>query len=137
MKKLIFALAFAIPFSMMAQKAPSAVTKAFAAKFPKVTRVDFGKEGNGEYEAEFKVNNVKMSANFKSTGEWVETESEIQTSDLPATVTAAIKKGHPDAKIVGASKIETAANGIRYEADLRAGMKKLELLYDTNGNLVK
>ena len=137
MKKFIFFLAFALPLSISAQKAPEAVTKAFTAKFPNVTKVSYDKEKNGEYEAEFKVNGLKMSANFKPTGEWVETESEIAATTLPAKVTAAIKKAHPEAKIVGAAKIETAANGVRYEADIKSGLKKSEVLYDAEGQLVK
>ena len=136
MKKLIILLAFALPLSMMAQKAPVAVTKAFAAKFPNVKKVDFDKEKSGEYEAEFKVNGVEMSANFTATGEWVETETEIPVAQLPAAVVTAIKKGHPNAKTVGAAKIETA-KGMKYEADLKEGMKKSEVLYDASGNLVK
>ena len=137
MKKVLFLLAFALPLSMTAQKAPEAVTKAFAAKFPKVTKVSYDKEKNGEYEAGFKVNGVKMSANFKPTGEWVETETEIAATTLPEKVTTAIKKASPNAKIVGAAKIETAANGLRYEADLKVGSTKSEVLYDATGQLVK
>ena len=136
MKKLIAILAFALPLSIMAQKAPEAVTKAFAAKFPNVKKVSFDKEGNGEYEAEFKANGVGMSANFKATGEWVETEATIPVAQLPANVVTAIKKAHPQSKIVGAAKIETAT-GINYEADLKEGLKKSEVLYDSAGNFIK
>ena len=137
MKKLLFAVAFALPLSMSAQKTPEAVTKAFAAKFPTVKKVSYDHEKNGNYEAEFALNGVKMSADFKSTGEWLETETEIAATALPANVTAAIKKAYPSATIVGAAKIETLANGIRYEADLKTGLKKSEVLYDADGQLVK
>lgn len=136
MKKLIIALAIALPLSISAQKAPEAVTKAFVAKFPAVKKVSFDKEKNGEYEAEFKVNGVEMSANFKATGEWVETETTIPVSQLPAPVVSAIKKEHAKAKIVGAAKIETA-NGMNYEADLKEGIKKTEVLYDAKGGFIK
>jgi hypothetical protein len=43
----------------------------------------------------------------------------------------------PKAKIVGAAKIETAQNGIRYEADLKTGLKKIEVFFDATGNFVK
>lgn len=142
MKKILFILIILIPLlfpsgSILAQKTPEAVTKAFAAKFPKVTKVDFDKEGNGEYEAEFKENGVGMSANFSATGDWVETESEISVDKLPATVVAAIKKAHPKSKIVGAARIETASKGVLYEADLKRGILKAEVLYDENGNFIK
>lgn len=137
MKKLILFLTLAAPLSMTAQKAPAAVEKAFANRFPNVKEVKYDKESNGEFEASFKINGVKMSANFKATGDWVETESEIPAAGLPSPVTAAIKKAHPKSKIVGAAKIETAVNGTRYEADLKRGLLKAEVLYDENGNFIK
>ena len=137
MKKLILFLTLAGPLSISAQKAPVAVEKAFANRFPNVKEVKYDKEGNGEFEASFKVNGLKMSANFKATGDWVETESEIPAASLPSPVTAAIKKAHPKSKIVGAAKIETAANGTRYEAYLKRGLLKAEVLYDENGNFIK
>ena len=139
MKKLLFVLAFelSLPLSIAAQKTPEAVTKAFAAKFPTVKKVSYDHEKNGDFEAEFKVKGVEMSANFKPSGEWVETETAIKVMELPANVTAAIKKAHPSATIIGAAKIETLANGMRYEADLKTGLKKSEVLYDADGQPVK
>ncbi|MBL7818901.1 MAG: PepSY-like domain-containing protein [Saprospiraceae bacterium] len=137
MKKILFVLSFALPLSMCAQKAPSAVQTAFKKHFPTVTKVDFDKEKNGEYEAEFKMNGVEMSANFTVDGAWRETETEIAATALPANVSSAISKKYPTAKVVGAAKIETADRGTLYEADLKTGMKKAEVLFDTAGNVVK
>ena len=66
---------------------PIAVKAAFKQRFPTVTKVSFDKEGNGEFEAGFKMDGVKMSANFTADGTWRETESEIGAAALPATVT--------------------------------------------------
>ncbi len=166
MKKFLFLVAFALPLSMpilSAQNvvpskttvkakthtakeeddekenvnAPVAVKTAFKKRFPTVTKVSFGLEKNGEYEAEFKLDGVKSSANFTATGTWRETENEIPTTMLPANITQAIAAKYPQAKIVGAAKIVTADNGTRYEADLKMGMKKKEVLFDEAGNLVK
>lgn len=137
MKKILFVVAFALPLSMFAQKAPSAVQTAFKKRFPTVTKVDYDKEKNGEYEAEFKMNGVEMSANFTADGTWRETESEIRATALPANVTKAIAAKYPNAKVVGAAKIETSDRGTLYEADLKTGMKKSEVLFDAAGNVVK
>ena len=165
MKKFLFAAAFALPLSMpilSAQNvapskttvkakqhaakeedekenvsAPGAVKTAFKKRFPTVTKVNFGREKNGEYEAEFKLDGVKSSANFTAEGTWKETESEISAAMLPANIIQSISAKYPQAKIVGAAKIVTADNGTRYEADLKMGMKKKEVLFDEAGNLVK
>lgn len=117
--------------------APTAVKTAFKERFPTVSRVKFDKEKSGEYEANFTVGGVKMSANFTAEGTWRETESEIGTAALPVNISQAILTKYPTAKIVGAAKIETPDKGIRYEADLKTGLKKAEVLFDEAGNEVK
>jgi hypothetical protein len=137
MKKILFALILALPMTLLAQKTPKAVETAFKQRFPTVTKVSFDHEKNGEYEANFKINGMKSSANFTATGEWRETETEIKVAELPAVVSQGIIAKFPKAKIVGAAKIETAQNGVRYEADLKTGLKKTEVFFDATGNFVK
>jgi hypothetical protein len=137
MKKILFALILALPMTLLAQKTPKAVEAAFKQRFPNVTKVSFDHEKNGEYEANFKINGMKSSANFTATGEWRETETEIKVAELPAVVSQGIIAKFPKAKIVGAAKIETAQNGIRYEAYLKTGLKKIEVFFDATGNFVK
>jgi Putative beta-lactamase-inhibitor-like, PepSY-like len=137
MKKTMFFLALAGPLSMLAQKAPTSVKTAFQSRFPTVKEVSYDKEKNGEYEANFKIKGIKMSANFTETGDWRETESEITTQTLPDVITKAIGVKYPKAKIVGAAKIETPENGTRYEADLKTGLKKTEVLLDELGNFIQ
>src|SRR5258705_13059424 len=92
------------------KKVPAAVKSAFAAKFPGATNVKWGKENAKEYEAEFKLNNNSISANFAMDGSWVETESVIPVADLPAAVTSAIHKKYPGAPITLAEKTEQPGN---------------------------
>ncbi len=137
MKKIIFALALGLPLSIFAQKAPDAVKNAFKQRFPTVTKVNFDKEKNGEYEAEFKQNGLEMSANFTAEGAWRETEIEIGSAALPANIKQAIATKYPKAKIVGGAKIELADNSTHYEADLKTAGKKTEVVFDAAGNVVK
>ena len=116
---------------------PVAVKTAFKERFPTVTKVTFEKEKNGEYEANFRLDKVKMSANFTAEGAWRETESEIGAKALPVNVSQSIAAKYPKAVIVGAAKIETSDKGTRYEADLRFGLKKSEVLFDEVGNEVR
>jgi Putative beta-lactamase-inhibitor-like, PepSY-like len=138
MKKNLLALLLPLSINaLFAQKAPAAVQKAFAEKFPTVKRVSYDREKNGDYEAEFKVNGLETSANFTADGKWLETEKTIATSALPAEIVTAIKTQYPNAKIVGAAQIETLEKGTLYEADLKTGIKKQEVLLDAKGNFVK
>jgi uncharacterized membrane protein YkoI len=112
-----------------AQKTPpTAVISAFNQKFTQVTGLKWGKEKNGEWEAEFDQKGMEMSANFTADGKWVETETEIQFTDLPTPVQAALK----GKKVKEAAKILKADGTTVYEAEVR----HKDLVFDANGNLL-
>src|SRR4051812_16000252 len=113
---------------------PAKVTKAFEAKFANASDVKWGKESAKEWEAEFTFEGVKTSANFSTDGSWVETESEVKVSDLPDAVAASIIRTHPNATVLHAYRIESARNGISYEAEIKAGKKKMEVILKEDGS---
>ena len=138
MKKIIFMIASIAIISAcsFAGTPPAAVKKTFVQKFPTATNVHWGKENDKEWEAEFKQNGVKLSANFTNAGEWVETEKEITYSELPKPVTEAIKKQFPNWKITEMDKTETAKFGTIYEADLKSGKQKKAVAFKDDGTTV-
>lgn len=115
---------------------PAAVQKAFEQKFPKATKVSWGKENEKEWEAEFTNNGGKLSANFRNDGAWLETEKEINVSELPKAVNDAIQKKYPGWKITEADRTETAKNGLIYEADIKSGIHKKEVAFKEDGTVV-
>ncbi|MDP4263438.1 MAG: PepSY-like domain-containing protein [Bacteroidota bacterium] len=116
---------------------PVAVTKAFNTKFPGATDVKWEKENSKELEANFKLNNTNVSANFALDGSWTETETTIKASDLPATVTNAINTKYPGAIIFLAEKIEKPGGIILFEVNLKMNGKKKELELDADGKFAK
>lgn len=132
MKKALFFLAFSLAatFTIQAENSkgnpPQAVRTAFAQKFPGITDVDWNREKNGDWEAEFEQNDTEMSANFSAAGQWLETETEINAADLPASVRAALQ----GKKIKEAARILRADGSTIYEAEVRGK----DLLFDAAGN---
>ena len=128
MKKLIllFAISLSAVLVASAQKTPpAAVSMAFKKQFPDVKKTHWGKEKNGEWEAEFDVNKVETTANFSADGKWVETETEINFSDLPTAVQTALK----GKKVKEAAKIMRADGSTVYEAEV----KRKDWLFDATG----
>jgi hypothetical protein len=126
---MLLTLCFGASFAASAQKTPPAtVVTAFKQKFQNVQKIEWGKEKNGEWEAEFKQGGGEMSANFSAEGKWLETETEIKVADLPASVQSALK----GKKVKEASKILRADGSTVYEAEV----KHKDLLFDANGKMV-
>jgi hypothetical protein len=138
MKKsmLVLGLVFGTTLTSFAQKVPSKVEEEFKVKFPNATGIEWGKEGKNEWEAEFKIKDVKYSSNFLVDGTWKVTESEIPSSSLPKEVTATISKDFPGFKAKKVEKIESAEmNG--FEIQLVNGKSKKEIVIDASGKIIK
>jgi len=106
-------------------------------KAPNAAHVKWGKENAKEYEANFKLNGINMSANYDLNGNWRETETEIAVKDLPEAVSKSIKAKYPDAIVSGTDKIEKTDGKIIYEADIKVNGKKKEIELFEDGKFVK
>jgi putative PepSY-like beta-lactamase-inhibitor len=133
-------LSFGILSTSCAQNdkaAPAAVQTAFKSKFPTAQKAKWDKEGEGEWEAEFKMNGKEMSANFKTDGTWVETETEIEESDLPQAVKDAIATLFAGYDAEEAAMVETPDQPTAYEVELEKGETTVEALFNADGTLLK
>ena len=141
MKNIFIVLTAAITIGLSANcqglKVPDAVKNAFSAKYPGATNVKWGKENAKEFEAEFKINNNGVSANFGLDGTWVETESVIPESDLPAAVKTAVSSKYPGAVITLAEKTEQPGNKILYEVSFKVNGKKKSMEMKPDGTVVE
>lgn len=125
----LFLLSLGTSFSARAQKTPPpTVVTAFNQKFPGTKDVDWSKEKNGEWEAEFEQGEVEISANFSADGVWLETETEVKVTDLPAAVQAALT----GKKVKEAARIQRADGSTVYEAEV----KHKDLIFDAAGKLL-
>lgn len=129
-----------ITFQSCAQKGaketPEKVKTAFAKKFPNATKVEWDKENETEWEAEFKLEGKEYSANFTTDGIWKETEFEIESSEIPVAVKKTLDSDFSDYEIEEAEMSETE-KGIVYEFELEKGETEIEVAIDAEGNVVK
>jgi hypothetical protein len=87
---LVFNVVIFSLFSCAQGGPPKPVAESFAKKFTKTEKVNWSKESENEWEAEFISEGTEMSANFDNTGKWLETETMKSLKDLPAEVFKAI-----------------------------------------------
>lgn len=138
MKTVFFTAAFALILGtanaqkMKASEVPSAVTTKFASLYPNVKDVKWEKEG-ANYEAEFEVNEVETSVNFDATGNFLESETEVAKTALPAAAHDYLAKNAPGVKVKEVSKITDASGKITWEAETG----KLDYIFDESGNFIK
>tara|TARA_A100000171_G_scaffold53024_1_gene75504 strand:- start:6423 stop:6896 length:474 start_codon:yes stop_codon:yes gene_type:complete len=117
-------------------EAPKAVQDAFKAKFTNAKSVEWEMEEEGEYEANFKMNKVEMSANFKSDGTWLETETEIKEKNLPEAVKATLKAKYDGYEVEETTKIEKPNGVVQYEAEIEKDEETLEVIFNANGTVI-
>lgn len=131
MKKIILLSLFALVSCAMAfsTNPPQAVLTAFQQKFPNAQDVDWSKEKNGEWEAEFELpGSYEMAVSFSAEGHWLETETEIAFSELPTPVRTALQ----GKKVKEAARIEKADGSTVYEAEV----KRKDLIFDASGKML-
>lgn len=122
--------------SVNKDKVPQVVKEAFTRKFPAVKKVDWEKENDTEWEAEFKINKVEYSANFLEDGSWKETEHEVKPNDVPQDILSSLKSNFPGYEIEEAEISETT-EGIFYELEIEKGKDELEVMIDSKGQVLK
>jgi hypothetical protein len=138
-KALLFASVLLISLNACGQTAkdvPAGIKTTFSQKFPAASKVEWGRENDQEWEAEFKLDGKEYSATFDNAGVWMETECEISLKEVPASVKTTLDKESAGFKI-GESVTAEDKTGKVYEFLLSKDKKEYELLIDLNGKLIK
>ena len=117
-------------------KVPQKVKDSFAKKFPTASSVEWDKESDTEWEAEFKMNGKEYSSNFTEDGAWTETEYEVTKPEIPQIVLNALTSNFEGYDIEEIELSETA-EGVVYEFAIEKGDSEMEVAIDPQGNIVK
>jgi uncharacterized protein YxeA len=135
---LILIVAFSlISFSAFSQKnPPENVKKEFAKKYASAQSIKWDSEEKNEWEAEFNMDNKKMSASFDNSGKWIESETEISEKELPATVVNTLNKDFQGYK-KGVIEIFESPVMKGFELSLKKGEASLEIIFDNAGKVIK
>lgn len=122
----------AIAQKIQTSKVPQAVQVAFHRNFERVKEADWETE-KGNYEANFKLDGLKVSATFDKDGKWIETGKEIAVNTLPAEAASYIQAHCKDKAIKRATVTNMASGDVNYEAKVQGK----EYVFDKNGKFLK
>jgi uncharacterized membrane protein YkoI len=117
----------------IAVQLPAPITAAFKKSYPNATIRGTAKEtedGKTVYEVESVENGKARDFMYNADGTVISIEEEINAADLPAPVTAALKKLYPKATVTVAEKT-TEGKTIQYDLQLKgAAVKSVSFLPD-------
>ena len=136
----LFSIAVAVisnqTFSQI-RKIPSSATENLKQKYPNADKVEW-KDGLSHFTAKFQLDGKDYEAHFDNDGNWKESLTKIDESDLPA----AVRDGHAKSKYSDWSidKVEKmeSADKVQYRLQVKKGdLKKKVLYYTSEGKLTK
>ncbi len=123
--------------STQPSEVPSVVLTAFQEKFPQASDIAWDKESDTEWEAEFKMDNKEMSANFSPEGKWLQTETDIKEKELPEAVKNTIKSQFIGYEIEESAQVAMPEQNEAYEVELEKGKATLEVVIDSSGKVLR
>lgn len=116
-------------------QAPDAVKKTFQAKYPGENEPDWHKDDHGNYESHFKIDGIKYRADFNADGSWIETETNIDESDLPKAIKERIENDF-DGKITEIEKVEHHSKGTFYDVEFKRKGKNKDIEFTSDGTII-
>jgi len=140
MKNLIVVLIMIFAVTISAQeknaKIPNKVIESFTSSHPNIKKLIWDKEGNN-YEANYEQDGKKYSAVVDKKGNILETETDIDISELPKGAEKYIKQNYKGYKLSGAAKIVDDKNNVKYEAEISKDKVHKDVIFDKSGKPIE
>jgi hypothetical protein len=128
---ILFVFGFAVNI-LVAQ--PQVVIKGLKQKYPTAKNIEWTKEDNILWRAEFLLGGRKTSAKFDPEGHWLSAQQEIELDEIGVEeVRTAIKKDFSACRIISIKINNWAGYGTSYDVVGLCGTENKELSYDSNG----
>ncbi len=117
---------------MQEKDIPANVKSTFQKKYPTALAVKWDKEGE-KYEASFVLNKTDNAVLMDAQGNIVETEVEIDLTQLPKGILDYVKTHYAGKQAKESAKITDAKGAVTYEVEI----KGMDLIFDSNGKFIK
>lgn len=124
-------------FSQENAMPPSQVKENFLAKYSNAEDLHWEKDAHGYYEAQFKEGEAHLRADFKSSGQWIETEQSITYQDLPSKIREIIEAEYDEEEIVEIEKVDHFEKGIFFDVEFKDKGKNKDIQFTAEGRIIK
>lgn len=129
------------------EEVPQPVLQAIQKDHPQLGGVVFEREtreGNPIYgmeirnKAQGKESSKEEEVLYSADGHLIERHTQTQVKSVPKNVVQSLKQSHPKATITEAEQVtDSSQSVIGYELDVRDGKKRMELVFNTEGKLLR
>jgi hypothetical protein len=116
---------------------PVLIYRSFKSKFPASNQESWAKVNDSVYQVDFYNEKKRLDASFDTSGIWLNTETEINFSQVPKVVTAAFNKQFPGFMVQETLQIESADRGTSYSFIINKGSEGYEVEISAKGELLK
>jgi|TARA_R110000868_G_scaffold131702_2_gene341952 uncharacterized membrane protein YkoI len=89
------------------------------------------------YRLHYTLDGFNYTSYFDKAGNWLETELEIDKSELPEAISNTIAEKLNDYSIIDIELVKTADDQIFYEIDLKKGDKIYDILFNDSGKILR
>lgn len=129
-------VAFLLSCSEVEQvQTPKEVLQSFSTMYPNAKEVTW-EHDEDTWEAEFMSNGHEVSVDYTEAGGWVETETTLHRSEVPAIVAEGIFKQYPNAEFLKFEEVR-GEDFLAYEVDILHEEEEIEVLISGSGVILE
>lgn len=130
----IFAMLFLQVGVTAQENVPASVQKSFKAKYSSAEYIDWLTGDN--YVATFWLGDFYLEATFANTGEWLETTTVLEESNLPSVVAEELTKSVGEYYVTYVIKLEKNDGSSVYVIDLSTDANNFQITSSTDGKIL-
>lgn len=117
------------------ESTPESVLHSFSSMFPNAKEVEW-EHDEDTWEAEFTSNEHEISVEYTEAGGWIETETTLYRSEVPAPVVEGIYKQFPNAEFLKFEEVR-GEEFLAYEVDILHEEEEIEVLISGSGVILE
>jgi hypothetical protein len=123
--------------SIPASRVPAAVKETLHQKFPSIKVVEWKFKSDNNYEAEFTLNRTELAVKFDSAGKWLETESSVAQSEIPAAIRDSAMKRFNAYKVIETQTVQRWDQAqVVYELHLENATEVVKIQFAADGKIL-